>query len=60
MSDNGTHIDGPPVDELWILDWAAEGLAAFEPYLAKHAAFGNFLAERDGVDSGHVDGAASR
>jgi hypothetical protein len=32
-----------PVDELWLADWAAEGIAAFERYLARHAAFAAYL-----------------
>ena len=40
--------DGAPsVDELWLGDWAAEGINALEVYLMKHAAFAAFLAERD-------------
>lgn len=43
MSDHTHHHDirrdeRTPVDELWLRDWAAEGLAALEAYLAKHAA----------------------
>ena len=47
-----------PVDELWLADWAAEGIAALERYLAKQAAFATFLAARDGLDS--VDGHRAR
>jgi hypothetical protein len=35
-----------PVDELWLVDWAAEGIAALERYLAKHAAFAAYLRGR--------------
>jgi len=35
------------VDELWLREWAAEGIAALERLLAKHAAFAEFLRRRD-------------
>jgi len=41
-----THIAPVPVDELWLADWAAEGIAALERYLAKHAAFATYLRGR--------------
>ena len=41
-----THITPVPVDELWLVDWAAEGIAALERYLAKHAAFAAYLRGR--------------
>lgn len=41
-----THTTPVPVDELWLDDWAAEGIAAFESYLAKHAAFAAYLRDR--------------
>jgi hypothetical protein len=60
MSDHHTtHLRAEPVDELWLHDWAAEGIAALERYLAKQAAFGAFLAARADLDSGHGDGAAA-
>jgi hypothetical protein len=34
------------VDEAWIAEWAADGLAALERYLAKHAAFAEYLKAR--------------
>jgi hypothetical protein len=52
-----THSTATPVDELWLADWAAEGLAAIERYLAKQAAFAAFLAARSLLDSGHGNGA---
>jgi hypothetical protein len=45
MSDH-TDITPVPVDELWLDDWAAEGMAALERYLAKHAAFARYLRGR--------------
>jgi hypothetical protein len=38
-----TEID---VDELWVLEWADEGIAAFERYLANQAAFAEYLRRR--------------
>ena len=60
MSDHTTHIEAVPVDELWLRDWAAEGIAALEQYLAKHAAFAAFLAGRGLLDSNDGDRAAPR
>jgi hypothetical protein len=60
MSDYHTIPSATPVDELWLRDWAAEGIAALERYLAKHAAFAAFLAARDVLDSGRGDAAAAR
>jgi hypothetical protein len=58
MSEHTTHPI--PVDDLWLGDWAAEGIAAIEAYLAKHAAFAAFLSARDGLESNHGNGAAQR
>ncbi|MFL6016358.1 MAG: hypothetical protein ACJ74I_11435 [Gaiellaceae bacterium] len=60
MSNPHTHLDSVSVDEVWLGDWAAEGIAAIEAYLANHAAFAAFLSARDGLDSTHGDGAAQR
>jgi hypothetical protein len=61
MSDSPiTHTGAAPVDELWLADWAAEGIAAFERLLARHAAFAAFLADRGLLDSPHGDGDARR
>jgi hypothetical protein len=53
------HTGAPPVDELWIRDWAAEGISALERYLVKQAAFAAFLAARGVLDSGRGDAATS-
>jgi hypothetical protein len=58
MSEHDARLEAVPVDELWLADWAAEGIAALERYLAKQAAFATFLAARDGLDS--VDGHRAR
>lgn len=43
MSEHHTHITLLDVDEAWIADWATEGITAIERYLAKHAAFADYL-----------------
>lgn len=45
------------VDELWLREWAQAGLVTFETYLAKHAAFAEFLRRRSDLESGD-DGSA--
>jgi hypothetical protein len=45
------------VDELWLHEWAQTGLVALESYLAKHAAFAEFLRLRPDLESGD-DGSA--
>ena len=60
MSTHHTHIAAVPVDEAWLRDWAAEGLAAIEQYLAKHAAFAAYLAARGVLESGDGDVAVPR
>ncbi len=51
------EIVSTDVDELWLREWAQAGLAGLQEYLAKHAAFADFLRERDLESSGH-DGSA--
>ena len=57
MNTHDTDLGHLPVDEAWIADWAAEGIAALEQYLAKHAAFAAYLRQRGGVPSHNGDGA---
>jgi hypothetical protein len=57
MSDQSIHISALPADEAWLHDWAHEGIAALERYLAKHAAFAAFVARRE-TGSGDGDGTA--
>jgi hypothetical protein len=45
------------VDELWLREWAQSGLLDLETYLAKHAAFAEFLRRRPDLESGD-DGSA--
>jgi len=51
-----TNTQIAPVDEAWIADWAAEGIAALERSLANHAAFEQYLHDR-GLESSDGDGA---
>ena len=60
MTEHTTHLNSVSVDDLWLGDWAAEGIAAIEEYLAKQAAFAAFLRTHDGLDSNDGDGAAQR
>ena len=60
MSEHNTHLMAVSVDVQWLDDWMAEGIAAFEAYLATHAAFAAFLAARDALDSTDGDGASER
>lgn len=50
-----THSNLLDVDEAWIADWAAEGIAAIERSLAKHAAFAEFLSSRAVLDCADGD-----
>jgi hypothetical protein len=45
------------VDELWLREWAQSGLVALQSYLAKQAAFAEFLRRRPDLESGD-DGSA--
>jgi len=56
-SDNDTLTELIGVDEVWIADWAAEGIAALERYLARQAAFQAYLHNRD-LHSDDGDGRA--
>jgi hypothetical protein len=40
------------VDDAWLREWAAEGIAALERLLAEHAAFDEFLRTRQDEDDG--------
>jgi hypothetical protein len=40
------------VDDAWLREWAAEGIAALERLLAAHAAFDEFLRTRQDADDG--------
>jgi hypothetical protein len=46
------HVD---VDELWLREWAAQGIAALERSLAKHAAFEEYLRTRSDLKSADGD-----
>lgn len=46
MDDMHTQLSRLDVDEAWLVEWAAEGIAAFERLLASHAAFADYLRTR--------------
>jgi predicted nucleic-acid-binding protein len=56
MNDHDTHLASLDVDEAWIVDWATDGVLAIERYLAKHAAFADFLRTRNDLDWSDGDG----
>ena len=56
MNEHERPVGAADVDELWLDDWVAEGINAFERYLVKQAAFAAFLAEREGHSPGDGDG----
>jgi predicted nucleic-acid-binding protein len=41
------EIGSTDVDEVWLREWADAGLSALQDYLAKQAAFADFLLRRD-------------
>jgi hypothetical protein len=43
MSDRGFHEIENDLEESWLEDWMGVGIAELEAYLAKHAAFLDFL-----------------
>jgi hypothetical protein len=43
MSDSGLHRVEDELGESWLQDWLQAGLEELEAYLAKHAAFLNYL-----------------
>ena len=56
MSKHRAHIHIElDVDEAWLTEWAAEGIAALEHYLAKQAAFASYLRSRGDLHSGDGD-----
>ena len=48
-----TDTDTISVDDAWLREWAAEGIAALERLLAAHAAFDAFLRSRQDEDDGN-------
>lgn len=46
-------IDTISVDDVWLGEWAAEGIDALERLLAAHAAFDAFLRSRQDEDDGN-------
>jgi hypothetical protein len=43
MSDRGFHHIEADLEDSWLEDWAGVGISELEAYLAKHAAFTQFL-----------------
>jgi hypothetical protein len=55
MSAYGIHPESIDVDELWLREWAARGIAAIEGTLAKHAAFEEYVRTRADLQSADGD-----
>ena len=55
MSDHTTAAHHVDVDELWLREWAAQGIAALEQSLANHAAFEEYLRVRADLQSNDGD-----
>jgi hypothetical protein len=55
MSDHAIDTLRLDVDELWLREWAAQGIAALERSLAKHAAFEDYLRRRADLQSDDGD-----
>jgi hypothetical protein len=47
VSERGLHTIADDLSETWIEDWAGAGVAEIEQYLAKHAAFLEFIETRE-------------
>jgi hypothetical protein len=47
LVDRGAHQIDEVLADSWLDDFIAQGVAAVEDYLAKHAAFDAFLEDRD-------------
>jgi hypothetical protein len=54
MSEHQTHTE-LDVDQAWLTEWAAEGIAALERYLVKQDAFARYLRSRGDLHSGDGD-----
>ena len=55
MSDHSTAAHHVDVDELWLRECAAQGIAAIERSLARHAAFEEYLRARTDLQSADGD-----
>jgi hypothetical protein len=55
MSEHTFAAHDVDVDELWLREWAAQGIAALEQSLAKHAAFEEYLHARADLQSDDGD-----
>jgi hypothetical protein len=47
MSERGYHRIEDDIADTWLADWAGAGIGEIEAYLAKHADFLRFLAQRE-------------
>jgi hypothetical protein len=47
MTERGLHWIAADLADAWLHDWVGDGLAEIEAYLAKHAAFEEFLQTND-------------
>ncbi len=56
MNEHDTDLSLLDVDEAWVAEWAAEGIAALERHLANHAAFAEYLRSRGDLHSDDGDG----
>jgi hypothetical protein len=55
MSSYEINPESIDVDKLWLQEWAAQGIAAIERSLAKHAAFEDYLLARGNLQSDDGD-----
>jgi hypothetical protein len=55
MNEHSIHPELIDVDDVWLHEWASEGIAAIERYLAKHAAFAEYLRAHADLDSADGD-----
>jgi hypothetical protein len=47
MSDRGFHWIEADLDDTWLEDWIGVGISELEAYLAKHAAFVDYLEKQE-------------
>jgi hypothetical protein len=55
MSTHEIQPESIDVDQLWLREWAARGIAAIERSLANHAAFEAYLRSRTDLQSADGD-----
>ena len=47
MDERNLHVIQDDLTETWLEEWAGDGVAEVEAYLAKHAAFLSYLESRE-------------